>query len=533
MFKHFGCALVLLALTACPEPGKPIDTGRPGDDPDDLDGDGIANDEDSDVDGDDIPNASDFDIDGDLDPNAVDDDSDGDGIENAEDDTPFGANPDNLDGPFADPDKDGVPNINDPDDDDDGIPDGVFGGNDCNGDGIPEPEDADCDGFCLELEGGAIPCDDGAPPGSGAPDTDGDDIPDVLDPDDDNDGIPDGDDGNPSGGDPCFQLEGPPDPACFPVDPGEGEGEPGEGEGEGPPPGCRDDNFSVADPLAPRVLLVVDRSGSMNEDAAGFDGSKWDGAVETLDLVSHQLESTVELGLAMYPAGGGQDQQCTSGSLDEGVELNNADDITGALRATVAAGGTPTAPTLLVAAATLSALGSDGGQRAAILVTDGGPNCNESLNGQTCRCVSPNPSDCQAFSGNCLDDVNAIGAARQMNTLGFPVFVIAVPGAQSFNDVLTGMAQAGGTDNFFDANSANALAQQIEDIAVRLGGCRFDLPGSPDPNTIVVDVDGTAVGRDTNHQNGFDLVDADTVELFGTACEVATRAENVHIQSCL
>ena len=529
--RNLGCALFAVALAACPEPTKPADNARPGDDPNDVDGDGTPNDEDGDLDGDGIPNASDFDIDGDLIPNAIDDDVDGDGTDNADDDAPFGANPDNLDGPWADPDGDGEPNLDDPDDDNDGVPDGVFGQNDCNGDGIPEPEDADCDGFCIDLEGAVNTCDDGAPPGSGAPDDDGDGIPNPLDPDDDNDGIPDGDDGNPSGGDPCFQLEGPPDPGCL-EQPGEGEGEgPAEGEGE-PNPGCRDDNFSPADPVPPRVLLVVDRSGSMDIPADGFNGSKWDGAVATLDTVTHDLESTIEMGLVLYPAGAGVDQQCTSGRVEESVALNNADEITSALRNTGPGGGTPTAPTLLVAGAALTALGSDGGQRAVILVTDGGPNCNASLNGNTCRCVST-PDQCLNFAENCLDDVNTIGAARQLNTLGFPTFVLTVPGAENFNDVLNGLAVAGGTGAFYETTSSGALADALGDIANRLGSCRFDLPGSPRADGISVDIDGAAVGRDPNRQNGFDLVDVDTVELFGTACDNATQANNVHIESCL
>ncbi len=528
--RHAACVLVVVALAGCTKPTPPGGSGRPGDkgnDPTDLDDDGTPNDEDGDIDGDDIPNVSDFDADGDLVPNPIDDDADGDGEDNADDDTPFGANPDGLDGPWADPDGDGEPNIDDPDDDNDGIPDGVFGQNDCNGDGVAEPESQDCDGFCIDLEGGVSTCDDGAPPGSGAEDDDGDGLPNPLDPDDDNDGTPDGNDGNPSGGDPCFNLEGPPDPVCV-EPPSEGEG-----EGEGENPACRDDNFSPADPVPPRIMLTVDRSGSMDLDADGFFGSKWDGAIATLDDVTHQLQSTMEMGLLLYPVGADSDDQCSVGAVAEAVELNNADDITSALFNTGPGGGTPTAQTLLVAGNALTALGSAGGQRAVVLVTDGGPNCNGSLNGQTCRCVSQNPADCQGFAENCLDDVNAIGAARQLNTLGFPTFVLTVPGAENFNDVLNGLAVAGGTGAFYETTSSGALADALGDIANRLGACRFDLPGSPNVDGISVDIDGSDVARDTNRVNGFDLVDVDTVELFGSACDNATQAANVHIQSCL
>ena len=546
--KNSACAVMIAALAGCPDPTPPSPPERTVKDRNDFDGDDIPNAVDSDLDGDGFPNVADSDLDGDLVPNREDDDIDGDGTLNGDDTTPFGANPEGLDGPFADPDGDGQPNLDDPDDDDDGIPDGVFGQNDCNGDGIPEPEDADCDGFCIDIEGGVNVCDDGAPAGTGGSDDDGDGLPNPLDGDDDNDGIPDGEDGNPSGGDPCFAIEGPPDPGCI-LPPGEGEGEgegegggEGEGEGEGggggegegePTPGCRDDNFSPGDPIPPRVMLTVDRSGSMDSPADGFNGSKWDGAVATLDTVTHQLQSTIEMGLVLYPAGDSQNDQCRAGGIEERVQLNNADNITSALQSTGPGGGTPTAPTLLVAGVALTALGSNGGQRAVILVTDGGPNCNESLDGDSCRCVSSDAADCVGFAGNCLDDVNTIGVARQLNNLGFPTFVLTVPGAENFNDVLNNLAVAGGTGAFYETTSANDLAAALEDIAVRLGACRFDLPGSPRADGISVDIDGAEVGRDPQRQNGYDLVDANTIELCGTACDNANRATNVHVESCL
>jgi hypothetical protein len=531
--------LVIGGSTACEDP-KSIDGGNGGDDTpsaDDVDGDGTPNGSDNDIDGDGNENAVDLDIDGDRIPNEIDDDIDGDGTGNGDDDTPFGANPDDVVGPWADPDGDGQPNLTDTDDNNDSIPDGVAGVNDCDGDGAPEPESSDCDGFCEDPEAGFVPCDDGGIPGTGAPDTDGDGTPNPIDPDDDNDGVPDGDDPSDTGIDPCFGIEGPPPAECDTptgTDPGEGEGEGEEGEGEGEvPPNCSEQVFDPAAPVPPRILLVVDRSGSMNDDAVGFPGSKWSTAVSTLDTVTHVLEDSVELGLALYPAGAGQALQCQAGGLEVDVRLNNANAIVNALENTAPGGGTPTAPTLLVARGELQGLGAQGGQRAIVLATDGGPNCNESLDGDTCTCVAPDPSQCAAFSGNCLDDVNTIASAAQVANSGFPVFVLGLPGTENFTGVLRSLAQAGGTNDFYNANSADALAQSLEDIAVRLGACRFDLPGSPRPDQITVAVDGAAIGQDTQRRNGWDLIDSNTIELFGDACTTASRAQqNVTVQTC-
>ncbi len=482
-----------------------------------------------DIDDDGIPNAVDHDMDGDRIPNEADDDIDGDCIRNANDETPFGTNPPGTTGPWVDPDGDGVPNIFDNDDDNDGIPDGVIGPGSCDGGRTTvDDEDADCDGFCFDVERGFFACDDGGVPGSGSPDSDGDGVPDVIDPDDDNDGIPDGRDDNPRGDDPCVGLESTPPDFCF------------DNPGEEEDPRCNEQVFNPADPIPPRILLVVDRSGSMNETANGFNGTKWDAAVEALVGPANNATNrgvvgsltTVEFGLYAYPAGATQALQCSAGSVADAVAPNNYNDIRTLLRGTAPGGGTPTAPALLTARNELNRLPAAGGQRAVILVTDGGPNCNESLNGQTCRCVAAQ-SQCQNFSANCLDDTNTVAAANQLNQAGFPVFVLGIDGALTFGDVLTRVAQAGGTGNFLGIGSGQQLSAAIEDIALRVGSCRFELQNSPSPTATTVKVDGQQISRDTNRQNGWDLVGVNTLELFGAACDAARRAtQNVSVETC-
>ncbi|MDP2342810.1 MAG: VWA domain-containing protein [Deltaproteobacteria bacterium] len=533
-----------LALAGCTEPGptpgapaRGVDDDEPGQgDSGDADDDGVAN-------------ATDLDIDGDRVPNGEDSDADGDGTDNADDDTPYGENPDDVDGPWADLDDDGQPNHADSDDDGDGIPDGVRGEGDCEGDGTAEDEDHDCDGFCFELEGGGyVPCEDGAPPGQGAPDTDGDGVPDRGDPDDDNDGTPDGGDLTPGGFDPCLQLEAPPPPSCFPASEGEGEGEPTPGEGEGedpppppPPPGpqCTTESFDPATPIPPRILLVVDRSGSMSEEAPGFADSKWIATREALvgplfggdGGVVGQLEDRVEMGLLTYPAEN-TDDVCAGGEMVRDVDLNNHSSIKSALYFTDPDGATPTAATLLEARDELASLSDDGGQRAVILATDGGPNCNRSLDGDSCRCVGTR-DQCAAFSANCLDDVNTVGAAAAVQAAGFPVYVLGINGTEDFADVLTRVAGAGGTTDYFAVSSSTSLAQTIENIATDIGSCRFDLSGLPVASELTVRIDGAVVGHDNARQNGFDVVGLSTLELFGSACDAARSTNGqVTVERC-
>lgn len=527
--------------------------------PVDVDNDGIVDTEDGDIDGDGVPNAVDLDIDGDREANETDGDIDGDGIANADDDSPWGANPDDVDGPYADPDNDGVPNGVDNDDDGDGAPDGVDGDNDCNGDGVLEDENSDCDGYCLYPESGLVTCDDGAPPGSGSPDLDGDGTPDTIDADDDGDFVPDVSDTQPNGSDPCVGIEQQPPASCFPDDPDD----PGETDpdtvpvpsdppppdepppeepppDEPPPPGpvCSTETFDPQQPIPARILLVVDRSASMDEAAPGFSGSKWDATREALvgplfggdHGVVGQLESTVEMGLLTYPADSADDV-CAEGQLVRAIELENHGSIKTAMYFTEPTGATPTAASLSQAKGVLDFLSDDGGQRAIILATDGGPNCNRTLDGDTCRCVGT-ASQCQQFSANCLDDVNATASCSQLAAAGYPVFVLGINGSESFGDVLTNMANAGGTGDYFPVSSSASLATTIEGIATEVGTCLFDVAGFPNEDSLTVRVDGVDKPHDNARSNGWDLVGLSTLELFGAACDAARTASAITVERC-
>ncbi len=221
------------SIEAGPDPLNPVDTdgdgladykdtdsngdgvadGVPGLVDGDADNDGIADSDEntdtpplsgSDVDLDGIDDAIDVDLTGGSDANGdgVDDsfapaDTDGDGIPNYLDlDSDNDGRNDAVergDGPGQpiDTDADGVPDFLDADADGDGIPDAienitgpVLGGGDADGDGIDDVVDVDLTGG-HDLDGNGV--DDALD----ALDTDGDGVPDMLDRDSDNDGIPD------------------------------------------------------------------------------------------------------------------------------------------------------------------------------------------------------------------------------------------------------------------------------------------------------------------------------------------------------
>lgn len=515
----FALAASIATFAACPDPGK-VGAGPEGlpnaPSATDIDGDGVANGVDNDVDGDGEPNATDPDIDDDGVINDQDDDADGDGIAGGEDDTDRGAG-DQI-GPHGDVDGDGTPNHQDGDNDNDGIPDSVRDETDA--------ENSDEDGYCFDPEGGYYPCDDGAEPGSGgadgAPttDLDGDGIPNDQDPDRDGDGEVNIQDPTPDG---TFEP---------PVD----ETPPGD---DTPPGGdqplCVDETFAIST-ADPRIMLVVDRSGSMDQEADGYPGTKWTAAVDALSQVVTSLDQDIEFGLMLYPRGSNDDEVCQEGDVEEPIEPQNANDVVSRLQGTGPGGGTPTAPTLRAAKEALDALPAEGGKRVVVVATDGAPNCNLSLDLATCQCTSPNGCD---NVRNCLDDQGSFEAAAALNAAGYPLFVVGIPGVESFEHVLNGMAQAGGTAvagarQYYDASSADALATALENVAERVAACRFDL-AAPVQNTsdVVVSSGGNTVPRDPGRLAGWDLVDPDTIELFGAACaSVVGSQTDVTIHYC-
>ncbi len=386
------------------------------------------------------------------------------------------------------------------------------------GDGTPNPgegggpspdENTDADGFSFSAEAGYYECDDGAPPGTGVtlPGGDGDG---------DNPGDGDGD--NPGDGD----GDNPGDGDGDGDNPGDGDGD-GDGDGPGGQPICTDEVFLTATDTPARILLVVDKSGSMEDDAVGYPGSKWDGAVSALSDVVEATEDSIEYGLMRYPDGNANNNVCNEGALDVAVALGAANDIVNDLEGTTPGGGTPTAATLQEARQVLEALGDEGGTRAVVLATDGGPNCNASLNVNTCQCMVDGGCN---DPRNCLDDTDAVAAAQALNNADFPVFVIGIPGSEDYTDVLNGLATAGGTAQpgataYYDADDTDALAASLADIVTRVATCRFDLDFPPDPGSTTLSVNGGAIAHDPTRTNGWDLVDDNTVELFGTTCNLA------------
>lgn len=309
------------------------------------------------------------------------------------------------------------------------------------------------------------------------------------------------------------------------------------------------------------LLLLLDKSGSMDEAASGNSGpSKWDATVAAVNTMVKDASPSLEVGLLPFPEGKFNSlsmQQCLfpipgvpqppncpeiladGGCKDVAVEpvvpvkplLEKAPAITSWLGQNSPDGGTPTLHALRNAYAIMKAH-STPGQRYVLLVTDGVPNT-----------AQPPAFLLPAMQTDCgeLADIENEAALAANGSPSVHTFVIGSPGSESAAESLSKIALNGMTakdpacspsagDCHYQIGSADFekdLADVLAAIAGSVGDCTFDMPEGEDvdPNLVNVTVETTdgpqEVLKDSAHVDGWDYVDADKskIQLFGPSCD--------------
>lgn len=290
-----------------------------------------------------------------------------------------------------------------------------------------------------------------------------------------------------------------------------------------------------------RILLVVDKSGSMGE-LDDNNQVKWTVMKGALTQTTTTLQSTVEFGLLLYPRVGGSN--CAPPARSDAVPLafNNANAISAALNITPG-GGTPTAQALAVARDLVSTYVGDGRPLAVVLATDGGPNCAvESTNtSPTCEC-SFDAQQGQCLISNCLDAQATYDAIGRISELGVKTYVVGVSGVETFSsfaEVLNRMARAGGTERpdpaeYYPAENAVQLEDALEAITRRVLACRVEVGEAlTRADSVQVRVGFNDLPRDPSRRNGWDITAPGVLELFGSACDAAVGSLNsVFVRTC-
>jgi von Willebrand factor type A domain len=312
------------------------------------------------------------------------------------------------------------------------------------------------------------------------------------------------------------------------------------------PLGCVPGKFTFS--LAtPQLMFVLDRSGSMmfdltsNNPASGGRPSRWTALRNALAQTITPFTGQISMGARFYPAASADAFDpflaCMQDPPSDAIApaLGNAASIVDVFDSTSPVGGTPTASALSLAAQEISS--SRAVARAIVVATDGAPNCNAALDGNTCTCTSSDSDGCRGISGgtNCLDDVQTVGAITDIfNNRKIPVFVIGIGVTGSFALTLDAMAVAGGrprlgSPKYYAAGTPAELTSAFETVRDSVARCSYITPSSPqDADAITVEVAGKTIGRDPSHIDGWDWIDQayGHLQLFGSACALAS-ATNV------
>lgn len=221
--------------------------------------------------------------------------------------------------------------------------------------------------------------------------------------------------------------------------------------------------------LAPNMMILLDRSGSMDNTIGG--ATRWDIAKDAIQTVTETYDGDIRFGLATYSSclSGG----CSAGSIVVPLAGSNASAINGFLDPLIGEGSSDgSSPRYLCDSGdpetstgrSLFALTGDPLQdatrdNAVLLVTDG------------------------AESGSCTDGGSESGpnGAAALLSQEVPVQTYVV-GFDSDVDAgeLNAVASAGGTGSFVAANDAAALTAALSDIADAVVTCDFALDGAPD-----------------------------------------------------
>lgn len=321
----------------------------------------------------------------------------------------------------------------------------------------------------------------------------------------------------------------------------------------------------TADIKTVNMLLVVDKSGSMEDTPGDFVDNKWVSLGSALKGALGGVQDQMNLGLILYPydpANGDPAQNaCTVSSGPEAVNVGigpgttTVNQIVRIVEETTPSGGTPTAAALQAAYNyyTTGEGASLPGDKYVLLATDGGPNCNPTntlckdnadlctinLDAQnpdsmvTCaagRNCCINTATKQVRSDLCLDSMAVVDNIVKLKNVGVTTYVVGIPGTEAYSEYLDQFAEASGQINpdgpekYYAVSAAGgvaALTQTFKGIVTQLvHSCDIPLNTPPDDiNLVTVAIDCMLKGQ--NEPGAGWSIDAGgtTLTLKGSTCE--------------
>jgi hypothetical protein len=294
-----------------------------------------------------------------------------------------------------------------------------------------------------------------------------------------------------------------------------------------------------ANRVIPTVQLVIDGSGSMEEDFG--DTTRWAAVRDALLAetgVVQRLDDVVEFGMSIYQTGGQGMNSCPT-LTGPPPAIGNFDAINGAWLEEPN-GSTPTAEAMESVVATMSENLNQPdrtiGPQIIILATDGAPNgCSGGLDWvQWATCTFLNPMDpaCAGFNMMLENDgyVRTLQAAHDAQAKGIQVYVLDLSEGGINQQELQKVANVGvGLDEnatppapLYVPSDPAALASALETIIGGSATCSVALEGEITKIDAACGVSSTVQLNGEpltcGDANGWRIVDSTHIELVGDAC---------------
>jgi hypothetical protein len=279
--------------------------------------------------------------------------------------------------------------------------------------------------------------------------------------------------------------------------------------------------------VSPNMLLVVDRSGSMDLPIhQGDTRTKMQDLKDAVDALLTAGEGKIRFGWMSYP----DCTECMFDQCDPGiVSVDVGDDSISAVRQQLSKltskGGTPTGGSLENADDYYRLLADADHRDFVLLITDGIPTCPLGDG------MAEFPEDAQL----------ALDAVETLHEHGVDTFVIGL--GEDLNntspELLDQMAEAGGwprdgSPKYFAANSLNDLNDILDAIGGMVIECNLVLDAVPEfPAYLWVYFDDQAVPRDETGTDGWQYdPDRNAIDFYGSYCEKLGNGQvsNVEIE---
>jgi hypothetical protein len=155
----------------------------------------------------------------------------------------------------------------------------------------------------------------------------------------------------------------------------------------------------------------------------------------------------------------------------------------------------------------------DGRPLAVLLATDGAPNCR---------------AGCNYFYSDCDDRNATMAAAQALRDLGVLTYVVGIESGTTLQDVLNQLATIGGTalpgtTKYYRASDEDSISEALQAIVQRNASCLVEVQQSLlSASSVSVTLGGVPVARDVTRAQGWDIVSANSIELYGAACDTLT-----------